>query len=504
MLYFGSDRYDNSGDAQQGFWFFQNTIGARQQQRRRGTGFTGVHKTGDLLVISDFSNGGTTSTITVLQVGPDVHEDDRSRPARAGTRTCASLARRTGQLRDGRGERPVLRHRQPDPARRCRGRSPTRAATTTSLQRRVLRGRRQPVPARPRRQVLRVGGSETRSSTSTTATLKDFVLGQFARLRRRADDAVVDGTVSGVTGSATVSDSAAIKISGSTIAPTGSVTFRLGGPSATQITSCDSTGTLKATVNLNTAVESPTGTFTVGSGDVTVNTSGYYCWFASWPGDTNYVSDPPSAGFSDGSATECFKITQPTTLATTLHETNSAGVDVSPANNGTTITINAGGYVVDYANVTPSTATGSVVFRYFTDQTVCNAATASGGQSAGSGTVSGGSANGSTLQLASGTYDFLGVFDWHRVEQQLVQRLLGDAHRQAADVARDDVARDELGRCGRQPGEQRDDDHDQRGRLRGRLRERDAVDGDRFGGVPLLHRPDRLQRCHCERRPVGG
>ena len=26
MLYFGSDRYDNSGDAQQGFWFFQNAV----------------------------------------------------------------------------------------------------------------------------------------------------------------------------------------------------------------------------------------------------------------------------------------------------------------------------------------------------------------------------------------------------------------------------------------------------------------------------------------------
>ncbi len=84
--------------------------------------------------------------------------------------------------------------------------------------------------------------------------------------------------------------------------------------------------------------------------------------------------------------------------------------DLASPNNGTTITINAGGYVVDYANVTPTTATGSVVFRYFTDQTVCNAATASGGTSAGSGTVSGGSAHGSTLQLTAGTYYFRAFF----------------------------------------------------------------------------------------------
>ena len=38
-----------------------------------GTGFTGVHENGDLLVISDFSNGGTTSTITVYKWDPDLH-----------------------------------------------------------------------------------------------------------------------------------------------------------------------------------------------------------------------------------------------------------------------------------------------------------------------------------------------------------------------------------------------------------------------------------------------
>ena len=44
MLYFGSDRYDNSGDAQQGFWFFQNKITTGGEARGGGTDFTGVHK----------------------------------------------------------------------------------------------------------------------------------------------------------------------------------------------------------------------------------------------------------------------------------------------------------------------------------------------------------------------------------------------------------------------------------------------------------------------------
>ena len=60
VLFFGSDRYDNSGDAQQGFWFFQNKITLGSTALGGGTSFNGLHKNGDLLIISNFSNGGTT------------------------------------------------------------------------------------------------------------------------------------------------------------------------------------------------------------------------------------------------------------------------------------------------------------------------------------------------------------------------------------------------------------------------------------------------------------
>src|SRR2546428_390679 len=70
MLFFGNDRFDNSGDAQQGFWFFQNKIGLAANSVGGGNGFqssggTEFHRNGDLLLISDFSNGGAVSTITV-------------------------------------------------------------------------------------------------------------------------------------------------------------------------------------------------------------------------------------------------------------------------------------------------------------------------------------------------------------------------------------------------------------------------------------------------------
>ena len=66
LVYFGSDRFDNSGDAQQGFWFFQNRVTLGTNKVGGATGFNGVHMDGDVLVISDFSNGGTVSTITIL------------------------------------------------------------------------------------------------------------------------------------------------------------------------------------------------------------------------------------------------------------------------------------------------------------------------------------------------------------------------------------------------------------------------------------------------------
>src|SRR5205085_1092209 len=84
-----------------------------------------------------------------------------------------------------------------------------------------------------------------------------------------------------------------------------------------------------------------------------------------------------------------------------------------PPHTGTSITIDAGGYVVDYASVTPSTATGSVAFRYYTDQSVCSndsATNPTGGTSAGGGSVSSGSAHSSTLHPTSGIYYFRAFF----------------------------------------------------------------------------------------------
>ncbi len=65
ILIFGMDRYDTSGDAQLGFWFLKDTV----QPIGTGTSgtFSGEHQEGDVLVLVNFSNGGTVPTIGVYQ-----------------------------------------------------------------------------------------------------------------------------------------------------------------------------------------------------------------------------------------------------------------------------------------------------------------------------------------------------------------------------------------------------------------------------------------------------
>jgi hypothetical protein len=65
LVYFGADRLANNGDANIGFWFFQNTVSAISTT---GTaGFTGHHTDGDIFVVSGFTSGGTTANIAVYK-----------------------------------------------------------------------------------------------------------------------------------------------------------------------------------------------------------------------------------------------------------------------------------------------------------------------------------------------------------------------------------------------------------------------------------------------------
>jgi hypothetical protein len=63
---FGADRFAQNGDAVIGFWFFQNAIAPITTGPNAGT-FNGVHKNGDILILSDFTQGGGEVTIRVFK-----------------------------------------------------------------------------------------------------------------------------------------------------------------------------------------------------------------------------------------------------------------------------------------------------------------------------------------------------------------------------------------------------------------------------------------------------
>ena len=315
VLYFGSDRFDNSGDAQQGFWFLQNAIGLGSNKVGGGTGFScqgstcasGFHRTGDVLVISDFSNGGNVATMTIYKWNPGLCPTGKE--AGCGDVNLEKLAS-SDQAKCGDSANP-------SPDRGCGIVNSSNGTTapwsfldksgnTTYLQGELFEGGINLSSFNLGNECFSSVIAETRSSTSTTAVLKDFVVTPFAvcgaSLRTQT-------SATSIPIGSSLTDSATVTVSGGTNppAPTGTVSFFACGPAAT---TCATTGTAFNTQPLSGAVKVG-NEYTVTSASFTPNAAGTWCFAASWPGDSNYAQ---AGGFRDNGANECFTVTprQPT------------------------------------------------------------------------------------------------------------------------------------------------------------------------------------------------
>jgi len=314
VLYFGSDRFDNSGDAQQGFWFFQNKVTLTNISSQGGLKFSGLHKTGDLLVISDFSIGGTVSTITIYKWNPAVSGNlellETSDAAKCTNATAAGDAF-CGIVNPSTITMPW--------AFTDKSGTPNNQA----LQGEFYEGGINLSTLGLSGECFSSVASETRSSTSTTATLKDFILGQFAICAPTLTTDVQGLPV----GSRTVSpgtavhDTATITVTGATTPDdaTGTVDFFLCGPDATANPDCSSggvgAGTGKALVDTSSPANTHDGISGANSDDVNTAANpldpGFYC-FRALPHLTNY--DSPGAFTNDTS--ECFRVRDTSTTTT--------------------------------------------------------------------------------------------------------------------------------------------------------------------------------------------
>ena len=163
-FYFGADRFDTSGDAEVGFWFFRQPVTLGTQPN-----FNGEHEVGDILVLANWGGSNKVGDIAVyrwiggsnpLQLVRDTTQADCS-SAPANDAVCA-VVNNTG------GETPPWSYTNKDDENAYR----STALFEGGIDLNELLG------------VSDIGCfssflAASRSSHSTTAQLKDFALGSF-------------------------------------------------------------------------------------------------------------------------------------------------------------------------------------------------------------------------------------------------------------------------------------------------------------------------------------
>jgi hypothetical protein len=295
FLYFGADRTANNGDSQIGFWFFQGNVGPQAG----GTFGPGAHQNGDILVLSDFTQGGVTVTIRVFQW---------HLPGGAINGTLDLLAGTTATPADCVGS-PI-------------GTGDHFCATVNSAvtpspwdftdKGGTASGNFAPGEFYEGGIDLNFLGladecfssflAETRSSQSVDATLKDFVGGAFAVCSAQLSTTPSTGAGGTVTPGTIVTDTATVVGTNATKTPSGNVTFFICGPIATG--TCDSGGTQVGSPKPLSG--SGTTATAISDGlDTTGFAAGRYCFRATWPGDSNYPTPLAHSGSGDS---ECFNV----------------------------------------------------------------------------------------------------------------------------------------------------------------------------------------------------
>ena len=371
LLYFGADRFDGSGDAAVGFWFFKNAITQTPPPPASSGTFTGTpegdHENGDVLVISNFSNGGTVPTITVYEWDNTCTKADNNNPQ---AEDCAAANLRVVVTQGG-GTPPTSAD--------CTAPTDDRACAIVNSGTITLPWPFVNKSGTPNNQALKgeffEGGinltdlglgntcfatalAETRTSTSPTSTLKDFTIGKFGECTSGINTAPVlasDGTTpvpNPVTAGTAVKDSATITVTGLT-SWTGNLKFFLCGPNDLDANGLCSTG--------GDAVGDPAGitvtnatTQPILSAAVTPSDGpGKYCFRGVFTSGTTGV--PNSTDFD---ASECFNVADTYSIVTEQ--------SFRPQDKATITT--AGGTAV----------AGTVAFKLYDNLTNCQANGATG------------------------------------------------------------------------------------------------------------------------------
>lgn len=177
VVYFAMERFSNEGDGNVGFWFLKDgSVGCEIVTGKTGS-FTGNHSDGDILIVSEFSGGGKVSTIAAYKWvgGADgalnetpIAAGGECTGGGAGQDLCAIV---NGSLLDGWGSSTdvpwLTETKQPGP-------TPSNDLAVSELfEGKINLTNLNLVGCFSRYMAV------TRSSTSLTATLFDYALGDF-------------------------------------------------------------------------------------------------------------------------------------------------------------------------------------------------------------------------------------------------------------------------------------------------------------------------------------
>ena len=295
-VYFGADRFDNDGTAQIGVWFFQDDIGIS------GSSFTGAHVDGDVLILSEYTNGGVVSLICAYTWdgsggGDNIADAGDCDPATNGSNLNLVAAGATCDVADGTFDICAVTNEDVEnaPWPFLNKDDETDFGPGQFFEGGINLSDMFGGDAPCFGSIL----TETRSSAQTDAQLKDFALGDFNTCV--PPDIETDASAGTADFGDEVTDTATL--SGSQGEVTGTVTFFICTPAEVTAAGCpDGTGTQvgdPVTIDNESATSDA---FTVGTTAAAVGT---YCWRAEYTPDegSNYL-----AASHTNDSTECFTV----------------------------------------------------------------------------------------------------------------------------------------------------------------------------------------------------
>jgi hypothetical protein len=370
VLYFGGDRFSNSGDTNIGLWFFQKpvtdcgttanctfnpdgSVATSVCPVQSGCGFTGVHtagnislggnKPGDLFILSSFTGGGAEPTIKIFEwVGPGNATKNYLGSNNCFTNACTLQPLAIPTTPGFSDNRCATTAEAITGDQACALVNPAAVNSPWTFQDQASHSPANVFGANE----FYEGGLDltglgftnvcfssvllnTRSSQSGTSALQDFALGNFggcgSTLKTTpsvgAGGVNLPPTSTSNPSSVSVTDSAHLTVTG-TSTFSGTLSFHLCGPTATTSTALCTTGGVDAgsitSVTANGDYTSPNPT--------TVTEAGRYCW----RGDFTATTPTDLTGSSDSSASECFIVNPVTpTLSTTASGTVEIGNAIS-------------------------------------------------------------------------------------------------------------------------------------------------------------------------------